>query len=1434
MNRNDGSPLNSKRGRTAVWAFLAIACWFVPAAAARSQDNSALVELNDSTDKTLSAAEVFSQVPQPIGLAQEQNKSVLLKILSPKLEEFLVIDTKRVEQHFANPAEKKLADILQPWKHGPLDTEQYVSIPFFIDVQADSGKLQFVISDKILTAPASVRARYLGMLRAYAALPKSLARKPSGWTHGLCSLAAVDMLAPNSLANLPDLEIETATAALLLHGNEELLTKPYLEPEERFDPASYGTMLRSALQALGSANPDKALEELSRSPEEYHAISQAQIRARQEAPEDQKPFLPPVHPAMVNLWRALPDQPEDLRRIADSAAERVRNSALRLVVLNACYDKLCAVVIPHQSGTLTDAAILMRNHLQGYLKESGMEVEPLLDEFKKRQQEALKAFEDDLAARPQDADEKHPGIAFDPAALKWTFRFLYNYSLPVREQEMAFREELKKSSPGGDGDLDKLVVRELEANPKLIERWWAADPFIARLFELVGKPIFEIKKCDSTQSAAEVTGIWSLKRRGTGDVEEVRIRIIDPLSSGGGQPIPGVSALAKVVVRKTLDSPPEVIELKHVQPNFYIQSVDHVSDTDKNGKPQERHQDWARVLKVKTATTKSPWQIASGGPQPLDIGRKQMVRTRLGGGNKEGAWEWSLPLPITADRDHLLAIEPTGVIPAGQTESFPAAAVSASTPLTEQRALVELMLSHREIGEIRESAATEWGYFADSRMVMAQVVPAPLGVEGEAVIEMPGSSKPLQAIESGTEDQPRDKVHAFEYRSPETFVDVVLGNESKQIDFMIDIGFRLPSGEERALRVAEGQEFVVFDRERKTLQDMQAYQLTLGSELVCSFLGAQGFPETARVTRIKGVESPLGVYRMLLKQCELVRANGVLVKMDVEPTVVYAGVAHDSLVPMAEPLDVVRKASEDQIDLAGLKVKRAGEIGKVDAKPRQSTPKQSTGKGKDADRTKSGGGEEILSYNALVQPRSFWNAQISRVEDATANRYVRVVTPNATLICGHLQEIYVTETDWSGLKELQASMIVPGKHQVVWLCAASEGREWTDRNDAEKGLRAAVEGAFSRLRSRLPAPAGTAAAGRVSLVPVTAVQEMHATEQTPFVPLREFVATDSRIARLGLRPTLFADGILVKIRFEHAGPKGEGPGERGASKSPSKVGDEPNPGPSQPSYHGVNRDLPADLATVEYSGEDLVFFAANKRQLAADFTARQPHVDAIRQEVLTRFLSHYFSNPPSATDAYASGGLLAAYFADYGRAREYLVTTGDARVLPAVYNSYLLTATLLYEADERSAGDSLTRDFLCLSLRTLNRAKDGRELYRGSQRVPFGLRSALMATRDMLAFVRGKSDGDGFGPVAACKFPADTFLNVLNGKVEAGRSFVEFGCSPDIADGKNVSLYNLCRQLDQWSKSSGTLLETIVAPGFKVSGLYSDGAYREKLGTRVE
>lgn len=1346
------------------------------------EDENSVAPLDERFIGVMKSAEHFPQVPRDIDFSRRTH--ALDRILSSKISDILVVDDELVRKHFSGLDDSRLRAILQRWNLPAFDSDQYVSVPFYIDIQKE--KPRFVTSSKIVApgaVPAASGIYYTAFLKAYAALPKPLIIAPSAWSHGLSSLAAQDFFYPTSMASCPDLEIETAIAALLFHKDEGLLWDAYPEEGAAFDKESYLSRLKSAIGAAGSAKPEEALKELLRSPEEYYAYGQKEVKSEEGKPKEERAPVPPIHPAMRILWMILPDSPEGLRSAADYAMANVADSTLRLVLLNACYDKLSALAGGSGKGAILDPTTLITNAAEGSLQGAGVDGVSLLKEFEGRRDEAWRVFTGDLERRAQ-TGERLEEMAYDPSTLKWTFQFLYNYSLTIRQKLKEFREGLRGTSPGmTDAGVDENVAKEITAE-KILE-WWRSDRLIAALFDKVGEPDVKLHESQSSKTGKVIECCWRLKRKGTGDSEEVRIEIFDPFSSGGGKPKEGVSGKALVVVRKDLNSPPETIELKDIKENFFIRTTDNLDDA---GAMRE---DWARVKAASDESTSMPWRLDSGAGQPLLIGRKQAVLADLSEGK---GWTFTLPLPLRANKDKLLGIRPEGPVPAGAEgaggggAAFSPALIVSAGAVEQDCKLITIELSHREMKAIAESGADVWGYFADGRFVAARVFPAAEGVDGKALIESSKGEKTIDSLKAArSKEEEGEEVSAFQYFSPNTFIDRVKGRPSQLADYTITISYTLPNGQANSIRVAEGQKLVVVSSRGQAGQK-KAYQLKRGDLLVCGFR-ADKSPVTAQITSLEGREEELGAYTIKLKTLPLVRVNGILIPVEVEGEKVWPGIIEDSVVQLSPSLDVVRQSSPDAINLDGSRGKNAGDVV---------------------------GGDLILAYNMDLEPRrTFCQLEIADKEVKPADRYVRIITARGTLECGHLQGVYRTKSGWEGVRLTEAGVIDPGD-RVVWL-HTKEG------DMAREGGRAAGDEAAAA-----PAKGGAAAAGvetkigAVELIEVTGVQVMYATKDRPSIRLHSFFTPETAKDVLGYKPNMFANGILVSIDVLAPGEgdeKGRGDGRmKGERVRPERPGGKGFP---RPATSGPVREHVPPQHTIAFDGLEQI--KRNRAGLETAFGGLRLNAADAREGVLSAFLGQYFAEPVRAQDLYDN---IRTYLGDYLQSRDFLLSTGNPRVLAGFVNSYVFLATLVYEANGKEAGDALTRDFLSIATRAIKGGDWPSGNVYADQK--FRVREGLVYVRDLVLYIRDRNTADGFEPVANVKVSTESFDDVLKYFTE------EKKLSPDILSENNVNLYNLCRQLDHHFRVPAPIGDSIIAPGFKASDLFGDRTLRSRLGLKGE
>lgn len=942
------------------------------------QKSDASVELDDKLSEAIKQIELFPEVSRDVDLTKQP--AILAQIIGEKTRDFLVINEGAVEKHFAG--------------FGGAAGE-YLSIPFYIEVS--QGRPRFIISSGITdpSIPLSSRLYYTLMLKAYAALPQSVQTSPSAWSHGICSFIAQDYFYPGSTAACPDLDIETAIAALLFHTNENLLWSLYPENKKDFDKEAYLVTLKAAITSIGSEDPDSALKELLRSPEEYtldYKNSKEKEGENKEATgegKDEQALIRLLDPSMAIMWKILPSKEERLRSLVDFVNSNVKNTGLRIILLNACYDKLCAVTGQSEPDMITDSSMLLMSIAEGTQKDA----DKFLKDFEQRREEAWGGFNAELKNRNQ-TGQKLTEITFDPAMLKWTFTFLYNYSYDLRKGHKEFLEEVKKKNPGiNDSDITELVKKELIKDPGILLKRWRSDPLLSGFLDIAGDPQVRLSE-DKTTAGLIVECSWNLRRKGSGDTEKVVVQIFDPFSSGGGKPKPGVSDKAKVVVRKDLNSEPQVIELKDIQEGFLLRTVNTLD------KPDNMTEDWARVTTVQREGTKVPWQLDSGSTQPLIIGRNQYIRAKTG---DQGDWTWMKYTDIRADRDRLLGIKPEGPSAQGQQVVFPAVNLTRSNPLQKGCQLVVVELSYSEIEEIKDSGIEVWGYFADGRFVQAPVKRAPVGVDGKALIELPAGTKKVDELKVPREKKKGDQVNAFDYGQPETFVDEVQDRPSYAVDYFITISYTLPDGTQNSINVAEGQKVIVFENGNVTLK--KVYQLKKGNRLVCSFQkGTQ--PLTAFITDLTGKSQQLGVYKLKLKSLPLVRINGILIPVELPDVSQFAGIEENSIIQFSPSLEKVQQSTVERIDIHEARIDPASNV-------------------------KSG--DQLLAYNVdLDSQRGFHQLTVEQVKKAPADCYLRIVTSRGTLECGHLQGIFVTKGGWDQVKLVPAGEIRV-QDKVIWL-----------------------------------------------------------------------------------------------------------------------------------------------------------------------------------------------------------------------------------------------------------------------------------------------------------------------------------------------------------------------------------------------------------------
>ncbi|MDP2913223.1 MAG: hypothetical protein Q8N91_04370 [Candidatus Omnitrophota bacterium] len=1323
------------------------------------EDENPLDKLNTELSERAKQADTFTQISREIGLFQRPE--ALSKILGYSFRGHMIVDDELVRKHFSGLDDALLSKILRQWNLPSFDAEEYLSIPFYIDYSKQEPR--FVVSSKILNpnTPVSIRLYYISLLKAYASLPSVFKTSPSAWSHGISSLIAQDFFYSSSVANCPDLEIETAIAALLFHKNENLLWDLYPENETNFSKETYLFNLKSAIAAVGSEDPAKALEELLRSPEEYYAIGQKEVSKEAEKSKDDKGYAPPINPAMRILWMILPSNEEALRSTVDFVTSNVRNEGLSVVLLNACYDKLCALLGRSKEGLITDSSMLLSAVAEGWIGETGIDAGKLVDDFQRQRESVWNGLNDELSKRGQ-SETGMSDMAYDPSMMKWAFRFLYNYSLSLRQKQKELVDKVREENPGvKDDGINELAGKQLTV--EMIRKRWRQDALLSKFLDRFGEPSLNLRECQASKSGKVLDCRWQLKRRGTNDIEEIVIHIVDPFSSGGGKPKPGVWARAKVVVRKDLNSDPVQVELGEVQKGFFVQTTNSLGDTDKMA------QDWARVVTASGDDTAVPWQLESGAAQALCMGRKQKVMAKSG---DDDNWAWMDLLSLRAKRDRLLGVKPEGAVPEKEKASFYPAILANTGPLQEGRQIIVLSLSHREVEAVKESGTDVWGYFADGRFAQTPVYPALEGVDGKGFIELPGGVKAVDELRAASGDKKGEQVDAFEFGSPKTFVDWIEERPSKIADFLIDITYTLPDGSPGSIRVAEGQWLVTGDGADEPVSVKRAYQLKRGSVLVCGFRQDKS-PVTAVITNIEGREEKLGVYKIALTACPLVRINGILIPVKVPVPNLFPGVAEDSVIQLAPSLDIVRQSGKDGIDLKSAANKNAGNVVS---------------------------GDVILAYNVDLEPRrTFYQLEIDSAEDYAADRYIRIVTPRATLDCGHQQGVFITKSGWDGVHLVPAGVVGPGD-QVVWLGAGPGPKDSSIPNQ----------------------PAAEAQSAVIELVTVTDAQVMYATKDRPVIALRDFLVPDTSKEKLGFKPNMFANGILVSVGvvLPGEGESGKGVGKMTGNKVEPRV---PGKGRFKPASKQLIRESVPPEQIIKF--DDPEQLERNRSELVTAFHDPGLRPGACNAKVINDFLMQYSKAGIESERIYSKIG---SYLKDYLQARDFLVSTGNPRVLPGFVNAYVFLATLVYEADGKAAGDALTRDYLAILLRAVKGANwaDG-NIYAMQA---FFVRDGLMLARDILVYARDKGAVDGFEPMAKVVFPSESFKNVLTDFFIADK-----GCSSDILENDNVRLYNLTRQLDKLYGVPMRIGESLAAPEFKASRLFQDPGFGSRLGiSRVE
>lgn len=1365
-----------------LWLVLLLAAVPLGVAQEAGAETPPLPELNH----LIQQSKAYPEIERDLNLANKFPK-ILRRIREQNEDDFLVVDEERVQKHFEGLDETELRNIRGRWGLQALEVDRYLSIPFFVTAERDEpGEvpvIRFVVSRKLPTAVASRQLYYRMLLRTYAALPNDLKSSPSAWTHGLASLAALDMMHLTSLVRCPDLPVETTLAALLIHNNPDLLSRVFPDEQRRFSSESYQAELRRMLRALGSADPDGALEQLLRSPEEYYAIEQSELMEAENAEEEEKRDAPLIHPDMRILWMALPDEPVILRGAVDSGLTELQNSSLQAVYLNAVYDKLCALIGEQKEGMLTNSGMLLTQAARDDLGKMGVQKpEQLLKEFETRREQVWGQFKEELNARGHTAeDKKHrETLMYDPMLLKWTFRFLYNYSLEVRKAQDADRQEIEElegilAVQGQEKRLRELVVE----NPDMILDWWKSDSLLAEFFKRVGYPELTVTRETSTKNGIRIDVEWTLRRYGTEEQEKVRISIVDPMTGGDGRPKEGVEDSSKVIVRRAPGDPAEVIELGDIQRNFWVRTVGEI------GPPNEVEADWARVVGIGRDDTERPWKIASGAEEPLVLGRAQLLYARFG---EDDGWGWKMPNQLRGGKDLLFGIQPEGTAGAEENAQLLESEIAETQGERGKTGLTKLTLSYRDTEGIMESGAADWGYFANARLVHARVQPAPVGVDGEALIELPQGTKRVDALHPGKEEE-GEAVSAFNFGSPETFMDWVQKTDSMNAAYYITFSYALPDGAKEHLRVAEGQRLVVFDRENRRVETRRAYQMKAGQELVCGF-GPGGRPVTAKITDLEAHEAPLGAYTLTLTAVPLVRINGVLIPVRLPRSRSYPGVDEDSWVQLSPPLDVVRSAETGRIDLSKAEESRADNVGS---------------------------GALVLSFNVDLEPiRTFNQLQILHREDYAADQYLRIVTDHATLDCGREQGIFRTRRGWDVIRLVPAHSLQPGD-KVVWLDTTGTGADSAALSP--EVLSAAIDRAGGRARDQLNVDQKEHSQESVRLIPVLSVEKMFPTEARPKIGLCAYLVPEDDKTVLGYKPNLFANGILVSVMPAYESGNGNGGGRGDGYEHPGPEERAPS-GREKPGYKGVARDVESHEMKVSFSAKDKAQIERNRSILVRAFRDARFNAGNVRQEKIAAFLGQYFTGLADPKSLYSK---IDDYLAAYLQARDFLVGTVNAAVLPALVNEYVFLATLTYEAGGVTAGDALTQDFLDIMLRVVH--CDGKTV---GERIyatdGFLLRSGLKAARDIVLYVRDRKQETGLEPVRMTTFSAESFSDIL-------KKLKKRGLHREILsdDETKVRLYHLCRQLDRWAKTDLELVDTFIAPGYDPSKLFQGSEFRNRL-----
>ena len=531
--------------------------------------------------------------------------------------------------------------------------------------------------------------------------------------------------------------------------------------------------------------------------------------------------------------------------------------------------------------------------------------------------------------------------------------------------------------------------------------------------------------------------------------------------AGGGKIKPGVDINAKVTVRKSLTSPPQVIALKDLKRGSFIRTLSDISNED------EMKEDWARVLVSLRVPNALRWRVNSSAVKPLDVGLRQDVRAK-----RDEKWRW-LSAPQLRDSKHNLLWLPKGV---GQRAATPPVEDVASLP--DNGPIITLIIAHRGVKKLEETGQCEWGFFANERFVKCKALPGPTGFIPSTALEIPTGTMPAAALAMDK------KLHAFQMKRAKVFLDEPNDICHKKVGYQVTLSYELPSGP-TSLVLAEGQEVLVRRRDggNHIYLVVPVLQAKLGDELVIAFLDNG----EAQVTPIKSIEGKEGTFHMIsleLKDLPLVRAQGVLLPVATAKPKFGPGVEKESLIQLSPGLSKIREAisqSSLQIDLAR-------------AKP---VPAQKTAPGM-----------QLLAYNGQIDPKGLMQNQLGAYMDDELSRYVVIETKDTKLLCGHLQEIYVAAGGLSYLMAIKAANLRKG-HEIVYLNNSTPGQS------------------------------------TLEVAEITRVSYMFATKEKPKTQLRTLFGRDDNIARAGIEPTAFANGILIKLLLSGTGGEGMGSGRRG-------------------------------------------------------------------------------------------------------------------------------------------------------------------------------------------------------------------------------------------------------------------------------------------------